>query len=75
MQHHIQNPGSSVQTAQTTEQKTKEILNPTHSKIENYFCEKCGKGFTFNTPKRRHCKVIRIKYAYNHIDVRPTYNK
>ena len=29
MQHHIQNLGSSVQTARTTEQKTKEISNPT----------------------------------------------
>ena len=25
-----------------------------HSKIEKYFCEKCGKGFIFNTQKRRH---------------------
>ena len=26
----------------------------THSKIEKYFCKKCGKGFTFNTQKHRH---------------------
>ena len=25
-----------------------------HSRIEKYFCEKCGKGFIFNTQKRRH---------------------
>ena len=25
-----------------------------HSKIEKYFCEKCSKGFIFNTQKQRH---------------------
>ena len=24
---------------------------------------------------RKMCKVIRVNYAYNHIDVRPAYNK
>ena len=38
----------------TKDKRNFESHRLTHSKINKYFCEKCGKGFTFNTQKRRH---------------------
>ena len=38
----------------TKDKRNFESHHLTHSKIEKYFCEKCSKGFTFNTQKRRH---------------------
>ena len=38
----------------TKDKRNFESHRLTHSKIKKYFCEKCGKGFTFNTQKRRH---------------------
>ena len=38
----------------TKDKRNFESHRLTHSRIEKYFCEKCGKGFTFNTQKRRH---------------------
>ena len=38
----------------TKDKRNFESHRLTHSKIEKYFCEKGGKGFTFNTQKRRH---------------------
>ena len=32
-----------------------------HSKIERYFCEKCGTGFVHNTQKLRHLKNNKCK--------------
>ena len=37
----------------TKDKRNFESHRLTHSKIKKYFCEKCGKGFTFNTQKRR----------------------
>ena len=38
----------------TKDKRNFESHRLTHSKIEKYFCEKCGKGFIFNTQKQRH---------------------
>ena len=47
----------------TKDKRNFESHRLTHSKINKYFCEKCGKGFTFNTQKRRHtAKDICNKY-------------
>ena len=51
------------QTAHTGQQ-TRETSSHrrSHSRIERYFCETCGKGFIYNTQRKRHL----LKNACNH---------
>ena len=41
-------------TYQTKDKRNFESHRQNHSRINKYFCPKCGKGFIFNTQKLRH---------------------
>ena len=49
---------------QTIDKRNFDSHRRSHSRIERYFCETCGKGFIYNTQKKRHqlknaCKLTK----------------
>ena len=47
----------------TTDKRNFESHRRSHSRIEHYFCETCGKGFIYNTQRKRHLLKNACKHA------------
>ena len=51
------------QNYRTKDKRNFESHRLTHSKIEKYFCERCGKGFIFNTQQGSHMALCRALFG------------